>query len=426
MSIVSITSSAVKGVTIQFVTGTAIPVTNEAKPPAVKPPAVKPPAVKPPAVKPPAVKPPAVKPPAVKPPAVKPPAVKPPAVKPPAVKPPAVKPPAAKPPAEKPPAAKPPAVKVYTGATLLSASQAVDKLQGPRSPKRLYITLKGIAHMCGLFNQMISLAGSIVMACITGSDLYVEGFQPAFDKPGMVPLNHVIDLRELNRLLQSLKIKSSVFGPTVYEAEIPVKQTGGGLEANINIIRASSDPSINLGPMFNMSYTITCPLASTLRDFILDHLPFSHEFTRVAQKLVDGYRYNAVHLRIEDDLKFLPESRQASSFTQWLTVLEQKFLVELQTKTFPLTTPLFIATSLKPDHRVISQIRKRFPKVYIKPKNWRKLTGSKLPVGREIDAIIDYLICTKAQNFVGYHHSTFSTNVYRIVMQNGGIANLIK
>ena len=71
---------------------------------------------------------------------------------------------------------------------------------------------------------------------------------------------------------------------------------------------------------------------------------------------------------------------------------------------------------LKSDNRnnsYISKIKKLYPNI-VTFIPWRNKFS--VPVGREIDAVVDFMICLGAQEFLGYEGSTFSETIHKILM----------
>lgn len=85
--------------------------------------------------------------------------------------------------------------------------------------------------------------------------------------------------------------------------------------------------------------------------------------------------------------------------------------IKAMEKYFSTDDKIYISTHLlksnNQNNYLIDIIKQKYNVITSIP--WRD--NFKLPIEREIDAIIDYLLCINADKFIGYEGSTFSSNI---------------
>jgi hypothetical protein len=286
---------------------------------------------------------------------------------------------------------------------------AVASLTVSTPRRRLVAELNNPGFFCGLFNQLDTLCTLLVLGHIVNADIVVRGFYPQFQRYDLpIPLSEVINLVATNNLLMVLGLRSRLFD---YQSE---NYTAKVVEDRKTLLAFamefdSTGDNLDLGPMYREEVTNPgSPEADRLYSFLLSKLRFTDVFYNVTNQVKNLIElkgnYSAVHLRLEPDTRIYAENAK-TDYDRFLTVHTDKYRSIFQALR---NDKVFVATGL--DQESLSAWRKNFHNLCWKPADWRdKVTA--LPVGREIDAIIDYLICIQAKYFAGWGRSTFALNV---------------
>jgi hypothetical protein len=282
------------------------------------------------------------------------------------------------------------------------------------SPRRRYIIDLGSAgHFCGLFNQLNGLSGMMVLGHLLEADLLVRGFYPRFQQPDRIPLSTVIDLPALNTTSITIGLRCQIYD---YQGEeyttYPCPPTGT-LRAYATQL-AEHPQLLDLGKIY--SATTTMFIESDLLPYyhqVLCQIRFTPPYYNAVEQIkkhLQLEKYHAVHLRLESDTKIYSVVG-LKDYDGWLRRLQLYYHEQLGRLTPQL--PIYVASGLSEVE--LTPWLKLFPSLRWKPSTWRKLLGLSLPEGREIDAIIDYLLVREATIFLGMQASTFSQaiEIYR-------------
>nr|WIL04073.1 O-fucosyltransferase [Cedratvirus lena] len=251
---------------------------------------------------------------------------------------------------------------------------------------------------CGLMNQLITLASGMYMAHLLGRDFYCEGFYPQYnDRTRILPLEEIIDIQATTSVLRTRMCK----------AKEPEKTVNLGCLLHNRKVFFSS-----LKTLYEVNWSsldIGCPFFYSLDendDLILDVLSlvskfvFAKKYTDLALSYQPKTDYISVHLRLEDDmLAFLKSLGMSpilyiSKFRKVLSSLSRE-------------VPIFVASNLNKEKNACTFVLEELEKTH------QVFYSKSLGQGREIDALVDYLVCLGGVSFVGSDQaSTFSRVVF--------------
>lgn len=275
--------------------------------------------------------------------------------------------------------------------------------------RKILIDLNGLQPFTGLVNQLIALVNGITMGAIYNRDVVVHGFYPNYHSRQIIPLSQVIDLPKLNNLLQERKLEIKVDDnlPTQKWYFFNIAQYYGS-EHFLGSIgqHLPPDRDVNMGLSFHFEfYHSPSPI---FKDFFLSlyhTLPYNERYYQLAQKYrqtLNLHDYNVLHLRLEDDmLKFLNKGIIPDSISEI-----QDYMIKIIRERFPVDEPLYVATGLGKYPNQCNTIMKTLGEIYpqLKISSLEEIKNE----GRELTALVEYLICREGKKFTGHYNSTFS------------------
>nr|WIL03517.1 GDP-fucose protein domain protein [Cedratvirus plubellavi] len=296
-------------------------------------------------------------------------------------------------------------------AGLLTKSSALDHYQrfGKQEgrsfdllPKKEGVVVFSLSHgNCGLMNQLIALAAGMYMAHVLGRDFVCEGFYPQYDdRTRILSLEEILDVEATTSGLRTRMVK--------VQAEFPVLQTInlGCLLQNRKVFYSS------LKTLYDADWPalhIGCPFFYNLDekdDLVLDVLSlvsrfvFAKTYLDIALSYRPDVDYISVHVRLEDDMLAFLKSLGFSPI-QHISKF-RKILSSL-----PKEVPIFVASNLNKEKNTCSFVLQELEKTH------KVFYSKSLGQGREIDALVDYLICLGGVSFIGSDQiSTFSRIIF--------------
>lgn len=303
--------------------------------------------------------------------------------------------------------------------------------------KRKYYKANNTQHLgpTGLLNQIFNLVNGLTLAHLNKRDLCNPTFLPNYNSLDSVCLSKIVDIDHLNNLLQSINFdvmvridpildKNNWIIPSYHDRFILVD----ALEYISDILTQDDQEYIDLGLVFGI-YSSGGKFVSEGRLTIYTDLKFNNEYYKVLDYCVSKFlseKYNVIHLRIEDDwIKYYMNCIGADTFEECSNKLINKYF-EVMHNTFDSNDVIYVATHLlKSENKnnfIMTEIQRKYPHaVFSIP--WREHFPNILK-GREIDALIDYLICKRAEKFIGLGASTFSIMLHTILTRQGKTAIL--
>lgn len=309
--------------------------------------------------------------------------------------------------------------------------------------KKYYLVDLNPLSTSGLFNQIISLINGILLAWCCNRDLYVTGFYQNYNQQRKIPLKDVIDIQYLNNMLQieginvtvsedyknKSWVKSRLYNAAKVDFNHPdYNHLRGTLDSEplfqkklilmLKYLYPEKEEYIDIGDTFDY-FLFRENIDETLKDIfrnLIVNIKYNHRLYEVRDHCINKMglngKFSAIHFRIEDDIIFhrpdksVPESEYGEKIKEnYMKYISKHFNKQdvIYLSTFLLKGPNkynYLPLVLKNQY---SNVR-----FWQKPKFYWRNDFKDLIEGREIDAIIDYLICLKADKFVGFNGSTFS------------------
>lgn len=283
----------------------------------------------------------------------------------------------------------------------------------------------------GLCNQLWALFNGIMLSHFTQRHLIVAGFRPNYNSGEVIPLSHIIDLPHLNHLLRELKMEVQVHDHQKhswkdYDFDALLKRFWGKENCQQNVVKALSDLTESY---ISLGYAFFCELDKfytnpTSWDLLM-HIMSQFRFTSILYVIANRYKqilqlpstYSVLHLRVEDDVihhivHLRPGTKGRLKEDEYRQRLKNRF-IEASRDLFTSNEPIYVATHLlkSPNkfNSLPNELKLVFPKM-IFGDSWREHFPTAMN-GREIDAIIDYILCTSASKFIGLDMSTFSVQL---------------
>ena len=303
----------------------------------------------------------------------------------------------------------------------------------------------------GLFNQIWALINAILIGTYTSRNIIIGGFYPDYNKPTTIPLSYVINIHNLRKTLLETGIKIGIYEKSEIDTKpwiksqcfnpmrIPSILNGdiNGYYQMIQMLRSETHNYIELGSVYHYRYDeislYPTDIHKNFVKYMFRQLQFAPAILTIVeyckQKLGLHDKYNAIHLRLEDDMLY--------AFAKCINKTPQECTRDIMTRyyntmihTFTKQDEIYISTHLlKSDNLnnpIVHQIKTQYPniKFWNSGESWRTKFNN-IPPGREIDAMIDFLICTHATKFIGYVGSSFSRLVDDMYKYEGKISTLI-
>lgn len=252
---------------------------------------------------------------------------------------------------------------------------------------------------CGLMNQLISLASGMYIAHLLGRDFYCQGFYPQYnDNSRILPLAEIVDVETTISCLRTRMTET---------------EPKEGHSVNLASLLHDRKTFLSfLKTLYDRDWPVLyigCPFFYNLdeKDDLVMHvlslvskLTFTKTFTDLALIYQPKQPYVSVHLRLEDDMLAFLKSLGLSPI-QYISKF-RKVLSSL-----PEEVPIFVASNLNKEKNVCNFVLQELQKTH------QVFTSQSLGRGREIDALVDYLICLGGVSFVGADQaSTFSRVIF--------------
>lgn len=325
----------------------------------------------------------------------------------------------------------------------------------------------------GLFNQMITLVNSIIVGNYTGRDIVIWGFCANYnDNHNTIPLHKVFDISHINSMLISYNLPVKIMDYEDFDHNIRWKRcaavdlifdktsptTKNNFFGMIEILKDNKDKYLHPNRMFSLFDVIynkniyltdrnnkliksmiipsqdqqlnindnhqLCDYMIKLSNNILFDLKFHPSFYEIINFCKSIYsldNYGSIHFRLEDDMIKSIVGDDQTKIKNYSEVIFSRYLIEIK-KIFKPNDVIYISTHLcksnNYNNNKLYELKKLYPKiVFIETNLWRK-EFPYIDEGREIDAIIDYLICRDSHSFICFEGSTFSNTLRDFFIKN--------
>jgi hypothetical protein len=274
----------------------------------------------------------------------------------------------------------------------------------------------------GLLNQFWSLVNGILIGHCVGRQIMVDKFYPDYNQNKTIPIQDIIDIQALNCLIAELGLKTHVTTNVIDANWMPsqyINPTKKTFECSdfistLAFLQLEDEKYIDISDTFSdVIFKQNCDARiQQLFKRLISDIKFTKQVCDVIDYIKQSIgifgEYKAVHLRLEDDIIKLRPYPQMTEKQYGDSVYEK--YKECFSHHFKPTDAIFVSSHLSKSpniyNYVLDELRSTYPKMTL-TNSWRNMFP-KFPQGRDIDALIDYLLCMDAELFVGYGFSTFS------------------
>jgi len=316
-----------------------------------------------------------------------------------------------------------------------------------QEPTKYYLIDLNPLSSSGLFNQMISLVNGIILGYSQNRHVVVSGFYPDYNSQNKIRLSDVVNLVHLNNLLKIEDINIKVLDQSEINVEWkksehlnPTKKQYLNGNPDWAFVKLAEDLFKEKGDYIDISDTFTFFLfrhnvddwLSTLFVKLLIGIKYSDRILATVEQCKTMLQlkpaYSSIHLRLEDDFLFHRPDKSVSELAYGENI-KNRYLSSIPNY-FSKSEDIYLCTFLlkAPNQYNFFPgfLKSKYPgvKFWKKPEfYWRSHLN--LPKGREIDALVDYLICLNSSKFLGYNGSTFSEVIKYYFDEMNKIAILI-
>jgi hypothetical protein len=301
----------------------------------------------------------------------------------------------------------------------------------PDPPTKYYLIDLNPLSTSGLFNQIISLVNGILIGYSLNRNIVVSGFYPDYNAQNKIKLSEIINMTHLNNLLKIEDINITVLdqapSPNITWARGPnfnptKKQYLNGnpdwcFTKMAEELYQEQDVYVDMGDTFTFFLFRHNPdeWLSGLFVRLLIGIKYSPNILSIVSKcnhiLQLKSNYSSIHLRLEDDFLFHRPDKSVPEIV-YGEMIKNKYL-DVIPRYFSQSEDIYLCTFLLKKQNQYNFFPNYLKNKYQGMKFWKNpdfywRNSITVARGREIDALIDYLICLGSSKFLGYNGSTFS------------------
>jgi len=263
----------------------------------------------------------------------------------------------------------------------------------------------------GLFNQYLNLLNCIILAAGSGRDIVNPQLEVDFNKNIFRPWGEFIDMEKLNSLLRDLEIDTQIRNIQIEKWEVdPHSDVMYGVSCDSSALieyLSKEEENLSVGCALPLSISFSTEERELFYSIHrrIEYTPLMEEIVKYCMTFL-GEIFTAVHLRAEDDWLYHLSQCHSDKKEHGKEILES--YRRRMREVIPSGEKVYLATYLgKKENQcnyILDLLREEFNCVTNIP--WRKKYN--VVDGREVDALIDSLICRRARIFIGTPGSTFS------------------
>lgn len=275
----------------------------------------------------------------------------------------------------------------------------------------------------GFINQIIHIVYGILLAGITKRKLSDPIFNVDFRNKETVPFSSIVCIDSLNKLLEELNLETSIVSVEGEWTKSP--HYGNLFKVSQSLEEIGKELSQDQSQYLDIGWYRTDfippvmirkgPIFAKIENALYKGIKFKQIFYDIVKSLSINNHYNALHLRLEGDWgeRCWLVSGCKKNAQDCIKSLYENYLREIK-RVFSPHENIFVSTHLgkteDENNWVLDDLKTKYS---IKTSHGWREKGFSLPQGREINAIVDYIICLNSTNFIGIHGSTFSSFVTR-------------
>jgi hypothetical protein len=276
----------------------------------------------------------------------------------------------------------------------------------------------------GLFNQLNSIFNCIILAYMTDRDVHTPVLCNDLTSLDNIPLSQIINMDRFSEAIERVCPGTRIVNTDHHWHISEYKDLMYGISLDLNEI----SQNIREDPLFlDIGCALPVPIYNDMSITLLKSISLIPPYSDVLAYCMDqlGGEYSSIHLRLEDDwidhlCAIRGGSREENTDITWQSYLSSMMSNIGREECIYIATHL--TKSVNRNDNLIEELRKLYPNIVIRIP-WREKFN--IPIGREIDALIDYIICTSSTKFIGCLSSTFSKAIDVVVKDSDGKSWLV-
>jgi hypothetical protein len=284
----------------------------------------------------------------------------------------------------------------------------------------------------GLCNQLYSISKGIIIGILSKRNVIFSNFQMDFRyEDNLCNFEDVIDMIHLQNILDDKYIEIKVFANNDIK-DIPKINTHGITE-KIPYIKDFIDLLFKEDNIKEEYLDIDNPISAQiptiyheLEKHINAHIKFTNKYIQLAnnvKKCLNLTNYNCIHIRLEDDsINYMKNMCNTVCLDIVNDIYKNKYIDQLNILS-QTNKNIYTCTGLGINNNINNQFYEELKEKY-------KLLDKNMYIDiqnnyRELFAIIDYIIATDSEEFIGSDWSSFSLYIYNHHILNNKKAYLI-
>ena len=284
----------------------------------------------------------------------------------------------------------------------------------------------------GLCNQLYSISKGIIIGILSKRNVIFSNFQMDFRyEDNLCNFEDVIDMIHLQNILDDKYIEIKVFANNDIK-DIPKINTHGITE-KIPYIKDFIDLLFKEDNIKEEYLDIDNPISAQiptiyneLEKHINAHIKFTTKYIQLAnnvKKCLNLTNYNCIHIRLEDDsINYMKNMCNTVCLDIVNDIYKNKYIDQLNILS-QTNKNIYTCTGLGINNNINNQFYEELKEKY-------KLLDKNMYIDiqnnyRELFAIIDYIIATDSEEFIGSDWSSFSLYIYNHHILNNKKAYLI-
>ena len=262
----------------------------------------------------------------------------------------------------------------------------------------------------GLANQLTALFNGIIIAHVLGRDVCFRGFLKDYNNSrDLVEVERILDIPSLKEVIVDLKLRTDI----VLDFDVSdFTYPSGDRMATMNMSGELIDLLTNEENRNRENVIVYFPFHFFLEEHghikrtLIERFRFHGAFYDIVERHIPPGNFKCLHLRLEDDV-IVHWSSQLNRGSKEVSLYMMGAYDGILRQNFSKEDEIFVCSALDKSRNLNDYYLKDLKRRYRIIKTDRLYDD--IPInGREVCAIIDFLIALKATRFVGVRHSSFS------------------